>query len=170
MFNAKPALIISGMVILPDPKTIALGGVATGSMNAQLAANTTGIVKATGATPIATATAPTTGKNVDVVATLDVISVKNIIKVATANIRTMGGTFPKIVKPCPTQLPRPEDPIDAAKDNAPPNKTSKPHGSLLACSQVSKSVLAFSEGMKKKLNAANMAMPASVRPDKGTKL
>ena len=30
MFNAKPALIISGMVILPDPKTIALGGVATG--------------------------------------------------------------------------------------------------------------------------------------------
>ena len=82
------------MVILPDPKTIALGGVATGSMNAQLAANTTGIVKATGATPIATATAPTTGKNVDVVATLDVISVKNIIKVATASIRTMGGTFP----------------------------------------------------------------------------
>ena len=170
MFNAKPALIISGMVILPDPKTIALGGVATGSMNAQLAANTTGIVKATGATPIATATAPTTGKNVDVVATLDVISVKNIIKVATASISTIGGTFSKIVKPSPIQLPRPEDPIDAAKDNPPPNKTSKPHGSLLACSQVSKSVLAFSEGMKKKLNAANMAIPASVRPDKGKKL
>ena len=140
------------MVILPEPKTIAFGGVATGSINAQLAANTTGIVKATGATPIATATAPTTGKNVEVVATLDVISVKNIIKVATASIRTMGGTFPRIVKPCPIQLPRPEEPIDAAKDNPPPNKTSKPHGSLLACSQVSKSVLAFSEGMKKKLN------------------
>ena len=53
------------MVILPEPKTIAFGGVATGSINAQLAANTTGIVKATGATPIATATAPTTGKNVE---------------------------------------------------------------------------------------------------------
>ena len=62
------------MVILPEPNTIAFGGVATGSINAQLAANTTGIVKATGATPIATATAPTTGKNVEVVATLAAVS------------------------------------------------------------------------------------------------
>ena len=87
------------MVNFPEPNTIALGGVATGSINAQLAANTTGIVRATGAIPRATATAPTTGKNVEVVATLEVISVKNIIKVATANMRTMGGTFPKIVNP-----------------------------------------------------------------------
>jgi len=170
IFNANPALIISGMVNFPEPKTIALGGVATGNINAQLAANTTGIVKATGAIPRATATAPTTGKNVEVVATLDVISVKNIIKVATASIRTMGGTFPRMVKPWPIQPPRPDEPIDAAKDNPPPNKTSNPHGSLLACSQVSKSVFAFSEGIKKKLNAANIAIPASVRPDKGTKL
>ena len=63
----------------PLAKTIAFGGVATGSMNAQLAARTTGIVRATGAIPRATATAPTTGRNVDVVATLEVISVKNII-------------------------------------------------------------------------------------------
>ena len=71
----------------------------------------------------------------------------------------MGGTFPKIVKPCPIQLPRPDDPIDAAKDNPPPNKTSKPHGSLLACSQVSKSVLVFSEGMKKKLKCGKYSNP-----------
>ena len=107
MFKAKPALIISGIVSLPEPKTIALGGVATGNMNAQLAANTTGIVRATGAIPKATATAPTTGKNVEVVATLEVISVRKMIKVATAKINTIGGTFSNIVNPCPIQLPNP---------------------------------------------------------------
>ena len=167
IFKANPALIISGMVNFPEPNTIALGGVATGSINAQLAAKTTGIVNATGAIPSATATAPTTGKNVEVVATFDVISVKNIIKVATASMRTMGGTFPRIVKPCPIQSPKPDDPIDEAKDKPPPNKTSNPHGSLLACSHVNKSVLLFSEGIKKKLRAANIAIPASVKPEKG---
>ena len=88
---------MSGIVNLPEPNTIALGGVATGSMKAQLAAKTTGIVKAIGAMPNATATAPTTGKNVEVVATFEVISVKNIIIAATASIRTIGGTFSKIV-------------------------------------------------------------------------
>ena len=170
MFKAKPALIISGIVSLPEPKTIALGGVATGNMNAQLAANTTGIVRATGAMPKATATAPTTGKNVEVVATLEVISVRKMIKVATAKINTIGGTFSNIVNPCPIQLPNPDDPIEAANDKPPPNKTNKPQGNLFACSQVSKSVLLFSEGIKKKLSAAKIAIPASVKPDKGTKL
>lgn len=92
IFKAKPALIISGILNLLEPKTIALGGVATGNMNAQLAANTTGIVSDIGNTPMEMATAPTTGKKVLVVATLEVISVKNIIKVATHNIRIIGGT------------------------------------------------------------------------------
>ena len=99
IFKAKPAFIISGMVSLPEPKTIAFGGVATGNMNAQLAARTTGIVRATGAMPRATATAPTTGRKVEVVATFEVISVKKIIKVATAKINTMGGTLSRTVKP-----------------------------------------------------------------------
>lgn len=92
IFNAKPALIISGILNLLEPKTIALGGVATGSINAQLAANTTGIVSDIGKTPMEMATAPTTGKKVLVVATLEVISVKNIIKEATHSIRIIGGT------------------------------------------------------------------------------
>ena len=161
---------MSGMVNLPEPKTMALGGVATGNMKAQLAAKTTGIVRATGAMPKATATAPTTGRKVEVVATFDVISVKNIIRVATAKIKTMGGTLPSTVKPCPIQLPRPDAPIDAANDRPPPNKTKSPQGSLLACSHVNKSVLLFSEGIRKKLNAAKIAIPASVKPAKGTKL
>ena len=76
-----------------NKKTIALGGVATGNINAQLAARQTGMVKETGKTPIATAIPPKTGKNVAVVVTFEVISVRKIIKVATANIRIKSGTF-----------------------------------------------------------------------------
>ena len=64
ILSAKPARIISGIENLFAPKTIAFGGVATGSIKAQLAARTTGMVRETGSTPIDTATAPTTGKNV----------------------------------------------------------------------------------------------------------
>ena len=61
-------------------------------MNAQLAAKHTGTVSDTGRTPIAIANAPKTGRKVVVVVTLLVISVKNIIKVATASINNIGGT------------------------------------------------------------------------------
>ena len=132
IFNAKPALIISGILNLLEPKTIALGGVATGNMNAQLAANTTGIVSDIGNTPMEMATAPTTGKKVLVVATLEVISVKNIIKVATHSIRIIGGTDLRTDNPSPIHRPRPEDPICAASERPPPNNTRSPHGSLLA--------------------------------------
>ena len=70
---------------------MAFGGVATGNMNAQLAAKQTGTVSETGNTPIAIASAPKTGKKVVVVVTLLVISVKKIIKVATARIKSIGG-------------------------------------------------------------------------------
>ena len=42
---AKPARIISMILNRLDPYTMAFGGVATGSIKAQLAAKTTGIVK-----------------------------------------------------------------------------------------------------------------------------
>ena len=80
ILSANPALIIVAIVNLLDPYTIALGGVATGNINAQLAAKHTGTVKETGRTPIAIAKAPNTGKKVVVVVTLLVISVKKIIK------------------------------------------------------------------------------------------
>ena len=46
---AKPARIISMILNRLDPYTMAFGGVATGSIKAQLAAKTTGIVKTSGA-------------------------------------------------------------------------------------------------------------------------
>ena len=83
---------------------MAFGGVATGNMKAQLAARQTGTVRDTGSTPIPIATAPNTGKNVEVVATLEVTSVKKIIKVATASIKKIGGTVLNTLNPRPSWL------------------------------------------------------------------
>ena len=60
-----------------------------------------------GKTPIAIARAPKTGKKVVVVVTLLVISVKKIIKVATAKISNIGGTELKTNRLFPIQIPRP---------------------------------------------------------------
>ena len=43
MLSQRPARFISNIDTYPDPNTIALGGVATGSMNAQLAATAAGL-------------------------------------------------------------------------------------------------------------------------------
>ena len=48
IFIRNPALAIWGTLIKPDPNTIALGGVATGNMKAQLAAKPTAAVKRIG--------------------------------------------------------------------------------------------------------------------------
>jgi hypothetical protein len=95
------------MVNLFDPYTIAFGGVATGNIKAQLAAKQTGIARDTGNTPIATASPPNTGKNVVVVVTLLVISVKKIIKVAIAKIKNIGGIVLKTIKLSPIHIPKP---------------------------------------------------------------
>ncbi len=107
IFKAIPARIIVAIVNLFEPYTIAFGGVATGNINAQLAAKHTGIVSDTGNTPIAIATPPKTGRNVVVVVTLLVISVRKIIKVATARINKIGGIELKTIKLSPIQIPSP---------------------------------------------------------------
>ena len=76
-------------------------------MKAQLAARQTGTVNDTGSIPIAIARAPKTGKKVVVVVTLLVISVKKIIRVATAKINNIGGTELKTKRLYPIQTPRP---------------------------------------------------------------
>ena len=76
-------------------------------MKAQLAAKQTGTVSDTGRTPIAMAKAPKTGKKVVVVVTLLVISVRKIINVATAKIKSIGGTELKTSKLFPIHIPKP---------------------------------------------------------------
>ena len=69
---------------------MALGGVATGNINAQLAARATAAVTSRGSKSDCIAIAATTGKKVAVVAMFDVNSVKKIIIVTTnITIRTM---------------------------------------------------------------------------------
>ena len=67
---------------------MAFGGVATGNIKAQLAAKQTGTVSDTGSTPIPIATAPKTGKKVEVVATFEVTSVKKKLR-RDSNIRKL---------------------------------------------------------------------------------
>ena len=68
----------------PEPNTIALGGVATGSIKAQLAAKATAAVTRIGSKSDCMAIAATTGKKVAVVAIFDVSSVKNIMRITTS--------------------------------------------------------------------------------------
>ena len=149
---------------------MAFGGVAIGIIKAQLAARHTGTVKDTGNIPRPIATAPNTGKNVDVVATLLVISVRNIIKAATRNISIIGGTVPKILKPSPIHTPKPVEFICAAMDKPPPNNIKRPQGNLFELSQFNKSSLLFDEGIINNNIAEIIAIPASVSPDNNSKL
>ncbi len=94
MFSAMPARTIFGIVRSPDPKTIALGGVATGNMKAQLAANVTGTVSTIGSMPDLYAMAAMTGRKVAVVAILLVNSVRKTISVVTAITIIASGSMP----------------------------------------------------------------------------
>ena len=112
----------------PDPKTIALGGVATGNIKAQLAARATAAVTNIGLKSDCIAMAATTGKKVAVVAILEVNSVKKIIMVTT-NI-----TINAILIPCGIRLPihtaRPVVCTALARLKPPPNSTSNPQGTF----------------------------------------
>ncbi len=93
IFNKIPALAICLTDICPLLKTIAFGGVATGSINAQLAAIAAGITKYIGETLKLTAIAAAIGKNAAVVAKLLVSSVKNIIIAVIEKITIIDGTL-----------------------------------------------------------------------------
>lgn len=73
-----PTRTISEIRKYPDPKTTALGGVATGSINAHDAATVAETIKIKGCTSIAIAIGYKIGNNIAVVAKLDVISVKKL--------------------------------------------------------------------------------------------
>ena len=77
-FSIKPTLTISPILTLPDEKIMALGGVATGSMNAIDADMVAGIIKRSGLKPRARAVPLIMGKRAAVVAVLEVNSVKKV--------------------------------------------------------------------------------------------
>lgn len=77
-FNKNPTFAIWAMVIRPDEKTIALGGVPTGSIKAQLAAKVIGIQSCKMLYSECKAKDPITGINTVTKAKLDINSVPKI--------------------------------------------------------------------------------------------
>ena len=69
---------------------MALGGVATGSINAKLDAKTSGMAIDKGATEIATAIDVAIGRKVDVVAVFEVSSVRKTMKVVINRMINQG--------------------------------------------------------------------------------
>ena len=78
IFSRIPTLAISYIFILPVPKIMAFGGVATGSMNAHDADSVAGIMRKRGFILIATARPARIGGIISVVAVLDVSSVRKV--------------------------------------------------------------------------------------------
>ena len=87
--RTKPVLTICRMVIYSLPKTIALGGVATGIINANEVAIVAGIIKINGWTWNEMAMAANMGSIIDIVAVFDVISVKKVNNKQTVIISKM---------------------------------------------------------------------------------
>ena len=90
MLIITPAFAISEILILPLPKIIALGGVATGIMNAQEADRVAGIISNNGLVFMANATDARIGRIISVVAVFDVNSVKKVIPEHIMKIIAMG--------------------------------------------------------------------------------
>lgn len=87
IFIISPLRAIMGIVTYPELKTIAFGGVATGSMKAQEAAIAAGAIIIKGFSPIPEATPAKMGNIIAVVAVLLVNSVRNIIRIMVVNIK-----------------------------------------------------------------------------------
>ena len=90
-FKIIPSRIICLIVTCPVPKAIALGAVATGSINAQLAEIAAGTINHSIGISIASAVDARTGINKVVVATLEVSSVRNVIARQMLNTISAGG-------------------------------------------------------------------------------
>ena len=93
----NPFLTISDMLTNSVPYTMALGGVATGSMKTREVATAPAIIKLRGSTPMAIPTAKRIGMSMVAVAVLEVISDRNLARRITAErIRMMGNDFNSI--------------------------------------------------------------------------
>jgi hypothetical protein len=87
-FTKNPTRTISKTLTLPLPKTIALGGVATGNIKAQEAANVAGTIKNAGLISRTTDADCKIGKTNCVVAVLEVNSVSKVMTDVTAKTIT----------------------------------------------------------------------------------
>lgn len=131
ILRMTPVRIISLCLINPVPKTIAFGGVATGSIKAQDAPIPMTNTNTSCGKPICSALAANTGTSRAAEAVLEANSVKKIINADTAIITTISGAEDNALA---TVSPRTKDAPDTFKivDRAipPPNSMSTPQSVL----------------------------------------
>ena len=127
---AKPARIISTILNRLDPYTMAFGGVATGSIKAQLAAKVIDAPNIIGSSPRPIAKAAITGKKTLVVAILDVNSVRKTINVTAANIRAISPNTPNGSKPFPSHAANPVEATAFARLKPPPKRIRRFQGTF----------------------------------------
>lgn len=78
---------MSGILRYPEPKTTALGGVATGNINAQEAATVAETMRINGCTSMDRAIGASIGSSMAVVARFDVISVRKLTAAINISIK-----------------------------------------------------------------------------------
>ena len=96
--NATPFLAMCEMVTHPEPKIMALGGVATGSMKAHDAEIVAGIINKNGCTLMAKAVAAKMGIKMVAIAVFELTSVKNVSIKHVIIIMIINGTLENILK------------------------------------------------------------------------
>ena len=127
-FSAKPSFIIRSSGIFSLPKITALGAVATGNMNAQLALIAAGIISSNGSIWADIAVAASIGMSSVVVAVLDVISVKKVIQSASAKMTSMIGSVVNVDKASPMTCDNPVTVKALAIAIPPANNINTPQG------------------------------------------
>src|SRR5699024_3378685 len=138
IFNAKPALAISGIRKYQEPYTTAVVRITTSNINAHDAATDAATINAYGWNPKATANEAIIGNIIEAVAVFDVISVKKITSVATTAITIMRLTPCKPDNCSPIQSDKPDSTNPDAIASPPPNNSTIPHSNFTAVSQSSK--------------------------------
>src|SRR5690625_3117675 len=130
MFSHSPADNMCGSLTYPEPKTTALGGVATGNMNAHDAAVAAAVIGKNGWRPRPVDTPASTGMKIVAVAVFDDTSVMNNTMTTTATTIDNGDA------PCSTdnrsaiQTAKPDDSIRCDSANPPPNNSNMPQGTI----------------------------------------
>ena len=152
ILSAKPVLDISNTLSRLVPKIIALGAVAEGSIKANEAAIVAGSMNKRGFISMLMASPANTGRKVSTVATLEVSSVKKVIKRATDNTIINGCTPLSHINWSPNHWDNPESLNPLAKAKPPPNNRMISHGIFSAVFQSMRNPPSlFLEGIRNKM-------------------
>ncbi len=112
------------------------------------------------------ANAATTGRKDPVVAVLLVSSVKNAMSVVITTTSTIVPASPRTMRLFPIQSARPVRVTEEARLSPPPNRSKRPHGSFGIISHFMRYGSSdWPLGMRKRVMAAIIAIPASESPD-----